>query len=293
LEALISFLPTPADGAIGALDWSPAERKRLAQQSVQFVCKKCCNAGSGCHKVIDLLPKMDPEVAAAKAKKASAFAKEIAELQRLQQVNEVRRDGTTTTAAAAPDVDSCNTDRTDNNTEISNTDDKTSSRHNAQTNAEVVNHADIQSSPLPVSTTNALLQPPEEEIVFGADDGDVSDANGSDEDRNDGKMSTRPGPSATTTENDSLPQQATNSSMNDTTTNVEGNAADVDLDVGLEHANNVNNIENDDLTSLYDPLLNLMILLMVVICYLLVQKYMELQAELFELQQDDGVHDEL
>lgn len=28
LEALISFLPTPADGAIGALDWTPEERKR-------------------------------------------------------------------------------------------------------------------------------------------------------------------------------------------------------------------------------------------------------------------------
>ena len=28
LEALISFLPTPADGAIGSLDWSSAERKR-------------------------------------------------------------------------------------------------------------------------------------------------------------------------------------------------------------------------------------------------------------------------
>lgn len=28
LEALISFLPTPADGAIGALDWTPQERKR-------------------------------------------------------------------------------------------------------------------------------------------------------------------------------------------------------------------------------------------------------------------------
>lgn len=28
LEALISFLPTPADGAIGALDWTSEERKR-------------------------------------------------------------------------------------------------------------------------------------------------------------------------------------------------------------------------------------------------------------------------
>jgi len=41
LEALISFLPTPADGAIGALDWSKEERKRLANKSRQFVCDKC------------------------------------------------------------------------------------------------------------------------------------------------------------------------------------------------------------------------------------------------------------
>ncbi|EED91512.1 predicted protein, partial [Thalassiosira pseudonana CCMP1335] len=33
LEALISFLPTPADGAIGALDWTKEERKKLAKSS--------------------------------------------------------------------------------------------------------------------------------------------------------------------------------------------------------------------------------------------------------------------
>ncbi len=30
LEALISFLPTEGNGAIGALDWTPEERKKLA-----------------------------------------------------------------------------------------------------------------------------------------------------------------------------------------------------------------------------------------------------------------------
>ena len=33
LEALISFLPTPADGALGALDWTSEERKKLARKS--------------------------------------------------------------------------------------------------------------------------------------------------------------------------------------------------------------------------------------------------------------------
>jgi ubiquitin-conjugating enzyme E2 J1 len=46
LEALVSFLPSPADGAIGALDWKPEERKRLAKKSVDYccpVCGKCSN----------------------------------------------------------------------------------------------------------------------------------------------------------------------------------------------------------------------------------------------------------
>lgn len=32
LEALISFLPTEGNGAIGALDWTPEERQRLARE---------------------------------------------------------------------------------------------------------------------------------------------------------------------------------------------------------------------------------------------------------------------
>eukprot|EP00985_Skeletonema_marinoi_P027498 scaffold22676_cov85-Skeletonema_marinoi.AAC.1 len=38
LEAIISFLPTPADGAIGALDWTKEERAKLAKESVKFHC---------------------------------------------------------------------------------------------------------------------------------------------------------------------------------------------------------------------------------------------------------------
>ncbi len=32
LEAIISFLPTEGAGAIGALDWTPKERKKLAAE---------------------------------------------------------------------------------------------------------------------------------------------------------------------------------------------------------------------------------------------------------------------
>jgi len=84
LEALISFLPTPADGAIGALDWSSAERKRLAIKSQSWECPRC-------GKAKDLLPKLKPKPAAAgddagsDTKKKSRFQKEIEQLQALQQ----------------------------------------------------------------------------------------------------------------------------------------------------------------------------------------------------------------
>lgn len=32
LEAIISFMPSEGNGAIGALDWSKAERQRLAKE---------------------------------------------------------------------------------------------------------------------------------------------------------------------------------------------------------------------------------------------------------------------
>ena len=79
LEALISFLPTPADGAIGALDWSPAERKRLAQKSQSYVCN-CCG------KIVDLLPKLKKSSSSASSGEGqNRFQKEIANLQLLQQ----------------------------------------------------------------------------------------------------------------------------------------------------------------------------------------------------------------
>jgi len=76
LEALISFLPTPADGAIGALDWSAEERKKLATKSVSFVCPLC-------GPIKELIPKVEKKECIGK----SRFEKEIAELQRMQTVN--------------------------------------------------------------------------------------------------------------------------------------------------------------------------------------------------------------
>jgi hypothetical protein len=76
LEALISFLPTPADGAVGALDWSSLERKRLAAKSVHYLCPTC-------GKTADLLPEIDESKKSTNVEK-SHFQKEIEKLHALQ-----------------------------------------------------------------------------------------------------------------------------------------------------------------------------------------------------------------
>jgi len=81
LEALISFLPTPADGAIGALDWSSAERKRLAKKSQEWCCKTC-------GKAKDLLPELKKEASSS----SNRFQKEIEELQRLQMQEHLKEE---------------------------------------------------------------------------------------------------------------------------------------------------------------------------------------------------------
>ncbi|CAI5731823.1 unnamed protein product [Peronospora farinosa] len=54
LEALISFMPTKGEGAIGALDFSADERKRLAKLSINYKCETC-------GRVADLLPELKLE----------------------------------------------------------------------------------------------------------------------------------------------------------------------------------------------------------------------------------------
>mmetsp|Transcript_7602 Transcript_7602/g.16160 ORF Transcript_7602/g.16160 Transcript_7602/m.16160 type:complete len:330 (-) Transcript_7602:258-1247(-) len=81
LEALISFLPTPADGAIGSLDWTKEERKRLAKKSSSYCCLRCGNAAR-------LLPELD-----GKEKKPASikFQKEIEQLKALQIASETKK----------------------------------------------------------------------------------------------------------------------------------------------------------------------------------------------------------
>jgi len=83
LEALIAFLPTPADGAIGSLDWTSTERKRLAKKSVSFCCPRCGNTA-------DLLPELKED--GDNEKQPSRFQKEIEQLQLAQAANEAKQE---------------------------------------------------------------------------------------------------------------------------------------------------------------------------------------------------------
>jgi len=55
IEALRSHFPLPGDGAIGALDWPSDLRRRLAKESLDFVCK------ASLKKNRDLLPELSAE----------------------------------------------------------------------------------------------------------------------------------------------------------------------------------------------------------------------------------------
>ena len=98
LEALVSFLPTKGDGAIGALDWTSDERKRLAKKSVDFICPAC-------GKCSDILKRIEKKIASrggagAKGGK-SMFQKEIEQLHAMQMASHVEKDEMATESEGA------------------------------------------------------------------------------------------------------------------------------------------------------------------------------------------------
>lgn len=52
LLALIGFMPTPGQGTIGSLDYTPEERKKLAKRSISFSCEECCPDGSSTNHLL-------------------------------------------------------------------------------------------------------------------------------------------------------------------------------------------------------------------------------------------------
>lgn len=81
LEALISFLPTKADGAIGSLDYTSEERKKLAIKSNGFFCNRC-------GLVKDSLPPLGSCIPTNKNKKINRFEGELQKLHDLHMMHE-------------------------------------------------------------------------------------------------------------------------------------------------------------------------------------------------------------
>lgn len=324
LEALISFLPTPADGAIGALDWSSTERKRLAKASQSFVCPTC-------GKCMDLLPKLSRPSSTNTTDNSTSnptdnnnnnnksklrFAKEIAELQRLQQLHEgVHKQH--------PQIDDNNNEQvTVEATEQQQHEQQQSTGSEAGTGTTLC-QGDSQVSPNDhVQTLSENLT--EEALNTTSGNNNVNNNNNAGASVNDLAQNNDEVSNQTTVDDnskvnyeatkdpmisvqgenntiplESLPQSIidgcnNNKAMNEpvqiqeptaetttttaaeetTTTTAEAAAAALPPVVAL-----------DDPSWMYDPLLNLMILLMAIICYLLAQKYQSLMEELNELQQ--------
>jgi hypothetical protein len=241
LEALISFLPTPADGAVGALDWKKEERQRLAKLSQSYCCPTC-------GKCSRLLPELKEGGNDEKKPSTIRFAKEIAELQRLQQAADKTKKTPTGDTTTESQDETKESSVANNEAKEESTSDASSSR------AAVI-------APSSTSAEAINQEAPEEEIVF--------DFN------------------STPERSEEEPKEHSAATVSAASTNPAENAAMPDMSEPRVQAQNNNNnaMPVHDPSWMYDPILNLMMVLLAVICYLLIQKYQGLMEELYELQQ--------
>jgi ubiquitin-conjugating enzyme E2 J1 len=82
LEALIAFLPTPADGAIGALNYTKEERQKLAKLSTDYYCPVCQKK---CSELLRPSAAAVDETCRPVVASGISFSKEIEALKLLQQ----------------------------------------------------------------------------------------------------------------------------------------------------------------------------------------------------------------
>lgn len=267
LEALISFLPTPGDGAIGALDYKPEERKRLAKLSRSWCCPTC-------GPIAKLLPKVDPETkntcSKTGGKSSGVFSKQIAELQRLQQQSEGARqkrtnvtktsgthikvagdgDATTKTTSAAAITTTCVEEKkVEANINPSRQNDKkaAATATTEESDARVV--INTQTNPLTMDereTNNKAAAAVVEEEK-------------------------RPARQLEQPSNKNVEETANANAAATESTTDEATAV-----VGVTPV--------DNLSKLYDPLMNISILLMICICVLLWRKGVDLSQELHQLK---------
>ena len=70
-------MPTPGQGTIGSLEYTPEERKKLAKKSTTFACEECCSSGT---TIVNLLKSREEELAEDNSKGKAARAEEAKQL---------------------------------------------------------------------------------------------------------------------------------------------------------------------------------------------------------------------
>ncbi|KAI4802450.1 hypothetical protein KUCAC02_020286, partial [Chaenocephalus aceratus] len=103
LIAIIGFMPTKGEGAIGSLDYTPEERRALAKKSQDFCCE-ACGGGSMRAALLALTPNSDPSA-------EDDQAKELAQQINFKEESSVSRQpsesgGAESEPSTSPQVDS-------------------------------------------------------------------------------------------------------------------------------------------------------------------------------------------
>ena len=267
LEALISFLPTPADGAIGALDWSSEERKRLAKKSQSFCCPKC-------GPILKLLPELKPKAEGeATTQTAPRFQKEIEQLQLLQQQSEKKNQKHEEKEVAQKKQESKVQSEAGSVTETSATPreeiaDNLSEKEPSEGELQQQASSSARTSPPQLVNDASQAATTQGETQTLTDDvHDISD------DENAGQEEL----AAALEQAGSVRQPREPQQQGEDEEVVEEPQAEQQQEVpaAVQHA---------DPSFLIDPLLHIMIVLMGVICYLLIQKWQALWEELMELR---------
>ena len=239
LEALISFLPTPADGAIGAVDWKPSERKALAKKSVDYCCPLC-------GKIVDLLPKLKPKDTANGEKKPSRFQQEIEKLQRFQELEHKNKDD--------------GKKETDNASEEPNdTDEKVDEKPK-------IEQKETETSP-PANDKPGLCET--ETMAPASNSQDQAEQVTDDSDNHSSDRLQR--------DRETTPQPNFKPEEEEEVAHVEETAADVPLVAAAPSTS----------SPLLDPILNVAIVVLAMICFLLVQKLQALLDDLEALEAQD------
>eukprot|EP00536_Pseudo-nitzschia_multiseries_P008240 jgi/Psemu1/66422/estExt_Genemark1.C_2070029 len=247
LEALISFLPTPGDGAIGALDYKPEERRRLAKLSQTWCCPTC-------GPIAKLIPTVDPEKKkSAKTGAGSSFSKQIAELKLLQERTEGGKRTNKTEEEVANDDESKTTTKTVPPGVASSSEGRTEERKASTINGDENDKKAAVTSPIEKSENDIQNSTTNETANKAVD---------------------------TETKQPTQLQQASESDAEEVQESI-SLQTDADEAATIEEAPDA---ATDNFSKLYDPLVNVSILLMICICILLWKKGMDLYQELQQLK---------